>query len=240
MTDTDNNTKVCNKCKQLKDKSHFSPDKRSKDGCQPSCKECLNVIRKIKYEINKEHFNKRQRDYYKNNKEKVIAINNKSKLKNIDKILAGKKAWYQKVKSSIEWQDKCKEYRINNKENKKQYDIKYRALNQEKCLERATNWRKNNKEKRKVICFNYDAKRRVIEKDGDSFSKINNWLKRQIKVCHWCMVDCNDSYHIDHYEPLSKGGTHTIDNLVIACPTCNLTKNAKDPYKFALTKGKLF
>lgn len=240
MTNIDDTTKVCNKCNELKNKSEFSPDKRSTDGCQPSCKKCYNELRKIRYENNKEHFNKVQREYYKNNKEKVIATNNKSKLKHRDKVLAGKKAWYEKAKLSDEWQEKSKQYRLNNLENKKKYDIKYRELNPEKCLERAKNWIKNNKDKRKIICFNYDSKRRAIEKTGDSFSMVRDWVKKQIKVCYWCNVVCSDNYHIDHYEPLSKGGKHILSNLVISCPTCNLTKNAKDPYEFALTKWKLF
>lgn len=113
-------------------------------------------------------------------------------------------------------------------------------LNKEKENAYAKLYADNNKDKIRLIKSNYKFKRRAVEKTGDSTKDVELWLSKQQKICYWCMVDCNDSYHIDHYEPLSKGGTHTIDNLVIACPTCNLTKNAKDPYKFALTKGKLF
>ena len=51
-------------------------------------------------------------------------------------------------------------------------------------------------------------------------------------------IDKKD-YHIDHIMPLSKGGRHTISNLVVSCPTCNLQKNAKDPYQFAQERGRL-
>jgi 5-methylcytosine-specific restriction endonuclease McrA len=33
--------------------------------------------------------------------------------------------------------------------------------------------------------------------------------------------------HLDHVEPLSRGGTDTENNIVPACRTCNLSKGAK-------------
>jgi len=32
---------------------------------------------------------------------------------------------------------------------------------------------------------------------------------------------------------------HVVENLVIACMTCNLEKHAKDPFDFAREKGRL-
>jgi 5-methylcytosine-specific restriction endonuclease McrA len=40
-------------------------------------------------------------------------------------------------------------------------------------------------------------------------------------------------FHIDHVVPLSAGGRHSLDNLVLACAPCNLSKRravaANDP-----------
>lgn len=42
-----------------------------------------------------------------------------------------------------------------------------------------------------------------------------------------------DSYaHIEHKIPLSRGGTHTFDNVVLACRKCNLSKGAKTDWEF--------
>ena len=123
---------------------------------------------------------------------------------------------------------------------KKDYDVKYHIKNADKKKAMAKEWVKNNPDKRKFISFNYDSKRRANKKDGNSFAEVKRWAESQAKICYWCNCDCEDSYHIDHYEPLSKGGKHIVENLVISCPECNLNKNAKDPYKFAQTKGKLF
>ena len=123
---------------------------------------------------------------------------------------------------------------------KKDYDKKYHLIHAEKKKEVTKNWIKANPEKRFAIVFNYDSKRRANKKYGVKSKELALWISKQVKVCYWCNVVCNDNYHIDHYEPLSKGGKHILSNLVISCPTCNLTKNAKDPYEFALTKWKLF
>jgi hypothetical protein len=123
---------------------------------------------------------------------------------------------------------------------KKKYDAEYHKKNAEKKKEIAKKWIKNNKEKRKFIIFTYDSKRRAIKKIGDSFSAVKKWAENQKKICYWCNINCEKKYHIDHYFPLAKGGSHTIDNLVIACPSCNMKKNAKDPFCFANEKGRLF
>lgn len=123
---------------------------------------------------------------------------------------------------------------------RKDYDAEYHKKNSDKKIQTAKEWIKNNPDKRKFISFNYDSKRRAIKKDGDSFMKVKLWAKEQKKICYWCDIDCENNYHIDHYVPLAKGGEHIIENLVISCPSCNLRKNAKDPYEFAKIKGKLF
>lgn len=69
-------------------------------------------------------------------------------------------------------------------------------------------------------------------KGGMSSSDLEVWLKAQDKVCFYCAVDCKDNYEIDHFYPLSKGGRHTEENLVIACQGCNRKKQNKDPEDF--------
>ena len=49
---------------------------------------------------------------------------------------------------------------------------------------------------------------------------------RDEAVCVYC-GDGDTELHIDHIYPWSRGGTHHIDNLALACPPCNLSKGAK-------------
>lgn len=116
----------------------------------------------------------------------------------------------------------------------------YHRKHPEKAAAHAREWVKRNPEKRKAISMANKAKRRAIEKDGDPTSVIFAWVQKAPKVCYWCGVKCKRKYHVDHYKALSKGGKHEVSNLVIACPTCNLRKNAKDPLEFAASVGRLF
>jgi 5-methylcytosine-specific restriction endonuclease McrA len=51
--------------------------------------------------------------------------------------------------------------------------------------------------------------------------------------CYWCATSLPQGGHADHIVPLSKGGSHTCDNIVASCKQCNETKkdimpNSKD------------
>lgn len=65
--------------------------------------------------------------------------------------------------------------------------------------------------------------------------KLRSLQKNKCPVCKQELI----KYHIDHIKPLSKGGKHEFNNLQLLCPTCNLTKLAKDPVAFMQSKGYL-
>lgn len=43
-------------------------------------------------------------------------------------------------------------------------------------------------------------------------------------LCDEVLEQGRGTIHMDHVVPLSRGGTHTLDNLRPTCPTCNWTK----------------
>ena len=153
---------------------------------------------------------------------------------------SGNNRHYHSIKNDPEFKAKVRKNTKNKKEWKREYDRRYRERAREKRNEWSRNWAKRNPEKRRSISLNYKAKRREIEDSGMTGAELNEWKKRQSKVCYWCGVACKSNYHVDHYTPLSKGGAHQVENLVIACPRCNLTKNCTDPYEFAQRVGRLF
>jgi 5-methylcytosine-specific restriction endonuclease McrA len=71
-------------------------------------------------------------------------------------------------------------------------------------------------------------RRRVLE-DG-SFS-INDWrlLVSRSPRCHWCKRPFTKIRKptLDHVIPLSKGGSHSVENGCCACAECNKRKGAK-------------
>lgn len=47
--------------------------------------------------------------------------------------------------------------------------------------------------------------------------------KRDGKVCQYCKTT-DGPFHLDHVYPWSRGGRHTLRNLVVACAKCNASK----------------
>lgn len=51
-------------------------------------------------------------------------------------------------------------------------------------------------------------------------------FERDGKTCAYCGATDGD-FHIDHVIPVALGGTNDLENLRVACSTCNLSKGAK-------------
>lgn len=234
--------KQCSRCAELKPFAEFSPDKRAKDGLQPACKACNRAAKQARYRADPGAARKRQRDYYKKNPDAVTASNKRSRERNRTAVLAGKKAYYERVKNTPQFQEKQKAHIEATKDQKRLYDIEYRARPEirEKMTKRARRWVKENPEKRAAVTRNYRDRRRAQEESGVSSADLAQWTADQKKVCYWCGKKCASDFHIDHYVPLSRGGPHELHNLVISCGPCNIRKNALDPYEFAQRVGRLF
>ena len=57
--------------------------------------------------------------------------------------------------------------------------------------------------------------------------------------CADCQRSIKKGYHIDHIQPLSKGGTNNRSNIQLLCQSCNCRKSAKDPFIWAMENGRL-
>lgn len=88
-------------------------------------------------------------------------------------------------------------------------------------------WAKKNPEKYSAYRRAVVGRRRAAVKSGDKPPVIAKWILDQPKSCKWCGAECANNYQIDHIIPVARGGTHTIDNLAISCPSCNHRKSAK-------------
>lgn len=231
--------KACSVCRIDKPRTDFSPDRRNKDGLQSRCKGCGNAANKASREANLQEANRKSREYYQRNRERILAANNRSRAKCAEQVKACKKAWYERVKHDPKFQAKLKARQEANKEAKREYDREYLKKNREKASRQAAEWRKRNPEKRAAIIRNNRDRRRAQSLGGVSTSALAAWTAQQKKACYWCGCKCAKGFHIDHYVPLSRGGKHELSNLVIACGPCNLRKNAKDPLVFAREVGRL-
>ena len=129
-------------------------------------------------------------------------------------------------------------YREDNRAELREWQIKHYNNNKDKILKKRNDKRKT--VEGRLIRRNERLKRRSIEKSGNVDNSYIKEIANNRSKCYWCNVDIkNKKFHIDHYIPISNGGTHTKDNIVITCPTCNMSKNKKDPFLYAQEQGRL-
>lgn len=101
-------------------------------------------------------------------------------------------------------------------------------------------WKKSNKDKVRAFDLNKRAKRRaaiLATQKPVSAADIIALLKLAKGKCYYCGQ--KQKLTIDHIIPLARGGTHEKCNLVAACGPCNSSKGARDPIKFAQSRGLL-
>lgn len=194
--------KVCTKCNKEKSLTEYHKKRDTKDGLMSACKEC-NCAKSKKYrEENPEKIKAQRKKYYQENPEKEKARNKKWRKENPEKARA-----------------KSKKYREENKEKVRAYKKKWKKENPEKA--RASNRLKNSKRRAQ-------KRNTQVEVITDELLK-EYWNKKGIdpQRCFYC--EDRPYEHLEHCIPLSRGGTHTKDNLVPACASCNLSKGTKTP-----------
>ena len=83
----------------------------------------------------------------------------------------------------------------------------------------ASSWNRNNKAKRTLAM----AKRRALQKNNGVYLVTEKEIKKmQAQKCFYCGAIGGE---IDHVIPLTRGGSHSIGNLVGCCRSCNSSKN---------------
>lgn len=105
----------------------------------------------------------------------------------------------------------------------------YRAANLTKCKAAQQRWRKNNPD-----CHRMHESRRRARKKANGVEPTDEYRKAMVnplthQVCFYCGTGCTGNHHWDHHIPIAAGGPDAPWNLVIACPTCNMSKGARLP-----------
>lgn len=89
---------------------------------------------------------------------------------------------------------------------------------------------------REASRYTAHAKRRARLAEGERFTR-QEIIRRDHATCYLCNqgpLDPTD-IHIDHDIPLSRGGTHTADNVHVACTNCNLRKGKMTSSEYRAT-----
>lgn len=146
------------------------------------------------------------------------------------------------------WCKNCtKEYRAENAERLKNQQKTNYLKNKEERLRKNREYYNRNREhiisqKAKYNANNPNVKRKSSSKRRASLEKVSVYeiLDRDIKrlyrsPCIYC--GSQDSIQIDHVMPISRGGTHSIGNIVPACKTCNPSKGGRTIMEWRKSKG---
>lgn len=202
--------KTCSKCKKEYPATleYFSKNVMGKMGLSSQCKCCLNQTRRLlPKELLKTYYENKQKALKENPERKKARMDYKKKYeKERPEWLKNiKRLYYERHKDEII--NKAKEYRKNTPG--------YSKLSHEKNAEK-----KSNRRARKLAA-------------GGTFTKkdIDNKMVQQEGKCFYC-AKILGLYHVDHFIPLAKGGSNAAENIVIACPSCNLRKGDLMPNIF--------
>ena len=153
-----------------------------------------------------------------------------------------RKAWYEGNKEKYKAYyraniEKIEAYREANKERTRAYSKMHYKANREKILAKKMAYRKVNKEKRKTYMKSYNEANRgklnAYAKTYQANKQKNNCIisSEDKQIARWVytmsskLSEITDiKWEVDHIRPLSKGGTHSLDNLQIVPATWNRAK----------------
>jgi 5-methylcytosine-specific restriction endonuclease McrA len=96
------------------------------------------------------------------------------------------------------------------------------------AVERARRWAAANPAAVSALRRNYKIRRHSQEERGPGVSA-RDWERLLNRLGRRCAY-CNNKpagLQMDHVFPLSRGGQHSIGNVLPACPRCNLSKGAR-------------
>jgi len=178
------------------------------------CKVCVSEWGRHYYEANAEWIKGKSRQWRESNLQKAKDTDRRRYEENPER----KKA-------------SARRYREAHPEKQKEYARRYREANAEKVREINRRWRVANPGRAAAI--RHRRRARKVEAGGRHTAEdIRLQYEGQNGRCWWCGCKLDDTYHIDHRIPLARGGSNDASNIVIACPTCNLSKGARLPQEW--------
>ncbi len=110
---------------------------------------------------------------------------------------------------------------------------KWRSNNREaynQAISRYKRERYRTDEAYRLTCLNYSHNRRTNIEGTLTDQDWQECLEYFDTKCAYC--GSTEQLTMDHVDPVSKGGTHTVTNIVCACKSCNSSKGTKNIIKW--------
>lgn len=225
----DHTTKECLKCHNVYPftSEYFPPKCKRKDGSirlEAQCRDCHNARKRDEYQNNIEHHRMKARLYQQSEHGKEAR----------KKYLSGKHDPYKAYRESHRelYREAAKRYRKNHPDRAKASYDKYALAHPDYVARKRKRSYLNHYANHYGYYLAKRAKRRAMLANAEgSFTEaeIAELYEEQGCVCFYCSEPLGNDFHRDHYVPLSRGGSNYIDNIVLACAPCNLSKGDKLP-----------
>ncbi len=239
--------KTCTKCGMMKPatSTFWQRQRAGKYGYTAWCKVCRILI---------------GREYREANRETRAAYNRRYAEEHRDAIAQKRRDWRERNYEYD--QEYNRRYREQNREAIAQYGREYREKNAVACAAKNKRWHEANREQElertrrhyqdnkehyaermkrynqehpEVSRAAYQRYRgRKREQTGEPYTgrDLVKMYENQKGSCWYCGAHLFGLYHVEHKQPISRGGLDCRSNIVLACPTCNLRKSSKTAEEF--------
>jgi 5-methylcytosine-specific restriction endonuclease McrA len=169
----------------------------------------------------------RCRNYYANNREQCLARDHQYYLENAAKLREASRSYRQQNPTTVATSKAA--YNATHGKERQGSRRTYYLSHQEEELAYTRNYIARHPEKNRANVRKYEAK-----KKGAPVCDLTHeqWLEIQAAQdhrCYYCGKRCKGKLTQDHITPLSKGGSHTLHNVIAACHSCNSRKGNRPP-----------
>lgn len=236
MADSDNITpaKTCTKCRETKPLEMFGKDPRYQFGVKNWCKACCSAYQRERAKSQPEKIRERNRRYREQNREKVREWGRRYKPKPEQRAARHRR---YKERHPDKVRERNRKYSLTPQAKAARRERHRKNADSERARARA--WKANNREHVNA----YQNKRRALtgcHADSEALRRARkratqvvpirrtDIMARDGNLCYLCGRELTlQTATIDHVIPLSRGGSHTPDNVKLACKPCNSRKQSK-------------
>jgi len=226
-------TKACTKCTLVTPLGGFYKKAVAKDGLESECKVCTKARRRAYYAENRERENAYSREYKAGHRDEIAASNrayivtHKAELdaysREYNRTHAEEKSAYNRAyhaDNSAELNAKSRAYNDVHADRLKVYSREYRA----------THKPEKNASRREAYAANPEVflsrnQKRHARKLGNGVFEVSAKEIARVRLLPCVHCGATENIQVDHIIPLSKGGPHSIGNLMSLCGSCNSSKH---------------
>ena len=198
---------TCTKCKTPQPRDQFFPDKKKRNGLSSWCRGCYaakDVARRI------------------NHPDKILAYKRSDHAKTV------RVAWYQDNKERLAPKGRAATaaWRARNLLAVQAKAAADYQANKVAHDARTVAWAKAHPDRIAAHQRTRRAQRHAAGRNDFTPEQWTELQERQDHRCAYCGKRAKGRLTQDHITPLSKGGSHTLSNIVAVCKSCNSKKNA--------------